>query len=114
MMRNLLVVGLIAAYVFCAVVANVGFKKSAMSGGWQGFLQWQVVGNLAGFLSVLALTMLLRYLPLHTAYAVTLGLAFVAVEVGAAWFLFREAVTPIQWLGSGLIGAGIVVVSLGK
>lgn len=113
-MRNLLVLALVAAYVLFAFVANASFKRSALGEGWQEFLRWQVIGNIAGFCSVLALTFLLRYLPLHIAYAVTLGLAFVAVEVGAAALLFRETVTPIQWFGSGLIGVGIVAISLGK
>jgi len=32
-----------------------GFKLSAASHGWHGFLAWQVAGNLAGFAGVLVL-----------------------------------------------------------
>jgi len=74
-------------------------------------LTWQVVGNLAGLVGVLAFTGLLRYLPLHVGYPLTAGLTLVDVEIVAARWVFHEAIAPQQWLGVLLIGAGIVLVS---
>lgn len=49
------------------IIANSAFKVSAFSPSWRGFLIWQVAGNIAGLITVLTLTALLRFIPLHTA-----------------------------------------------
>jgi len=95
------------------IVANAGFKLSVASSGWRSFLAWQVVGNLAGFITVLTLTGLLRYLPLHVAYPITAGLAVIGVQVMAARWLFGEPISSGQWLGTLLVVIGIVLVSRG-
>ena len=112
-MKTLAIAGLILTYIFFTVVSNVGFKRSAASSGPHDFLRWQVVGNVAGFLSVLALTGLLRFIPLYLASAFTIGLGFVAVQFFGAHLVFREAITTSQWLGITLIAMGVVVVSWG-
>ena len=104
------VTGLIASNLLFNILANAGFKASAASPTWQGFLAWQVIGNLAGFITVLTLTGLLRYLPLHVAYPVTTGLAILGVQLVAARWLFREAISPTQWLGAMLVMAGIFLI----
>lgn len=99
--------------LFFNILVNAGFKLSATSSEWRGFLVWQVIGNLAGFITVLTLTGLLRYLPLHVAYPVTAGLAVIGVQVVAARWLFGEAISSGQWLGTLLVAIGIVLVSRG-
>jgi len=93
------------------IIANASFKASASSSTWRGFLSWQVVGNLAGFITVLTLTGLLRYIPLRVAYPVTTGLAVLGVQIFAARLLFHEPITAAQWLGTLLIAAGIVLIT---
>ena len=95
------------------IISNAGFKVSAGSSSWREFLVWQVAGNLAGFITVLTLTGLLRFIPLHVAYPVTTGLAVVGVQVVAAWWLFHEPITTAQWLGTLLIAIGIFLVGRG-
>lgn len=107
---NAIVLALISANLLFNIVANASFKVSAFSGTWRGFLSWQVVGNLAGLITVLTLTGLLRYVPLHVAYPVTTGLAVFGVQIVAAKLLFREAMTPGQWLGTGLLVLGIALI----
>jgi len=92
------------------IVANASFKAAALSPNWRGFLSWQVAGNLAGFLTVLALTGLLRFVPLAVAFPVTTGLAVIGVQVAAAAWIFHETVSPMQWLGTGIIIVGILLV----
>ncbi|MGQ9841752.1 MAG: SMR family transporter [Anaerolineae bacterium] len=111
---NILVpAALLAGNLLFNIVANAGFKLSAASSGWRGFLAWQIVGNLAGLITVLTLTGLLRYLPLHVAYPITAGLAVIGVQVVAARWLFGEAISSGQWLGTLLVIIGIVLVSRG-
>jgi multidrug transporter EmrE-like cation transporter len=92
------------------IVANAAFKVSALSPNWRGFLTWQVVGNLAGFITVLTLTGLLRHIPLHTAFTVTTGLAVIGVQIAAAAWLFREPISRADWIGAILIVLGIALV----
>ena len=92
------------------VLAKVGFKLSAASNDWRGFWFWQIAGNLAGFIGVLTLTWLLRLIPLHIAYPVTMGLAVIGVQVIAAQFLFRESIGLLQWVGAGLVTVGVVLI----
>ena len=113
-MRTTAIGGLILANLAFSVLSNIGFKWSALSGGWQGFLWWQVVGNIAGLLSVLAFTFLLRFIPLYLAFAFTAGLGFISVQVVGASLVFRETISSFQWLGMLLIAGGIIIVSLGK
>lgn len=89
------------------ILANTGFKLSALSKDWRTFLFWQIVGNLSGFITVLTLTALLRYLPLSVAFPITTGLAVLGVQVLAAGWYFHEPIRSSQWAGSLLIILGI-------
>jgi len=104
---------LIAANLLFNVIANASFRVSATAGNWQGFLGWQVVGNVAGLLTVITLTGLLRYLPLHVAYPLVTGLAVVGVQVAAIW-LFQEQMGSPQMLGTLLVVLGIAFISQGR
>jgi multidrug transporter EmrE-like cation transporter len=104
------VVALLGGNLLFNILANASFKVSADSRTWREFLLWQVVGNLAGLVTVLTLTGLLRHMPLHVAFPLTTGLTVIGVQVGAAWLLFRESVTPVQWMGTLLVVAGILLI----
>ncbi len=99
--------GLLALNLACNVFANTSFKFSAIAPNWKGFLAWQVAGNLAGFIAVLTLTGLLKYLPLSIAYPTTMGLAILGVQVIAARWIFHESIAPAQWLGVLLVVVGL-------
>jgi multidrug transporter EmrE-like cation transporter len=92
--------------------AHVALKKSAARKGVKLFILWQVVGNLAGFLGVLAYTALMRSLSLHVAYPLTEGLTAISVQIVGGLLLFREKITPLAWAGTGLILCGIVLFSI--
>ncbi len=104
------VIALIMGNLLFNVLANTGFKLSADSATWRGFLAWQVVGNLSGFVAVLNLTGAMRFIPLHVAYPISAGLTVIAVQLFAARLLLHEAVTPVQWLGTLLVVIGIVLI----
>ncbi len=104
-----LTVVLIAANMAFNIVANASFKVSATSTSWRGFLFWQVIGNLAGLITVLTLTALLRYIPLHVAFPITTALAIFGVQVVAALLLFHEPIPPVRWLGTILMVIGIAL-----
>ena len=106
-----LILPLILLNLIFNIIANASFKASASAPGWRTFLFWQVVGNLAGLITVLTLTGLLRFLPLHVAFPVTTGLAVIGVHLIAGRMLFHEQITPERWLGAILVALGIVFLS---
>ncbi len=112
-MRTVWVVALAAANLAAVVASNVGLKLSAWAPDWRGFLGWQVVGNLTGFLGVLAFTALLRFVPLRVASGLTAGLGFVLVQVVGAQLIFHEPVTPAQWVGVTAVTLGIALIATG-
>jgi len=89
------------------VLANASFRISAMSDTWRGILNWQVIGNIAGFITVITLTLLLRHMPLSIAFPLTTGLAVLGVQLVASIWLFHEPVSERQWLGTLAIVIGI-------
>ncbi len=113
-MRTVTIVLLIVADLAFVVLSAVGFKWAAQSQGWPGFLRGQVVGNLAGFAGVIALTLLTRELALYRAYAIHAGVASVLVEVLAAGLFFHEPVGPAQWGGSLLVLGGVLLILAGR
>ena len=104
---------LLLADVCANTGAHVCLKLSAARRGVKIFLLWQVVGNLAGFIGVLAYTALMRGgISLHVAYPLTEGLTAVGVQLVGGLIVFRERISPVMWAGTGLILSGIVLFSL--
>ncbi len=102
-----MVFSLIVVNLAFNILANAAFRVSAMSKTWNGLLTWQVIGNLAGLVTVITLTWLLRYMPLSIAFPLTTGLTVLGVQMVAASWIFREPITESQWLGTLAIVAGI-------
>jgi len=109
-----LLIAIVIANLALVALSNISFKFSAQSPDWRGFLFWQVLGNIAGFASVLTFTLALRQIPLSIAFALSAGLGFVLVEVIGAHFVFHEAISAIQWLGVALVAVGVVLISQGR
>jgi multidrug transporter EmrE-like cation transporter len=105
-----IIVGLLFLNMVFNILGNASFKLSALAANWKGLVGWQVAGNLAGFITVLTLTGLLRYLPLHVAQPMVQGLAIIGVQIVASRLFFHEAISPTQWIGMAVIVAGIVLI----
>jgi len=105
-----IMIALIALNVMFSVLAVVAFRASARGVTWSEIVTWQVLGNLAGFVTVLTLTGILRYAPLSIAFPVTTGMSILGVQIVAARWLFDEPIGVLQWMGALLIGAGVFLV----
>ena len=105
-----MMVGLLVVNVIFNIVAGAAFRISAHSAAWRDILRWQVVGNIAGLVTVVALTRMLRYTPLSIAFPMTTGMSILGVQIVAARWLFHEHVDAVQWVGSSLIVLGIFLV----
>ena|ERR1700690_299505 len=104
---SMLVFWLIVVNLGFNVLANAAFRVSAMSDSWRGLITWQVVGNIAGFITVITLTWTLKYMPLSVAFPLTTGLSVLGVQMVAASWIFNESVSERQWLGTLAIVLGI-------
>jgi undecaprenyl phosphate-alpha-L-ara4N flippase subunit ArnE len=102
--------GLLAINLFFNVLANTSFKFSATSPNWRGILAWQVLGNLSGLITVITLTLLMRTLPIRVAVPMTIGMTVIGVQIVAARLVFHEPISPLQWLGTVLVVAGIALI----
>ena len=91
--------------------AHICLKLSAGGKGTRRFLFWQVLGNLAAFLGVLAFTALLRGTSLHVAYPLTEGLTAVGVQLVGGMLVLKEKISPLVWVGTSLILSGILLFS---
>jgi multidrug transporter EmrE-like cation transporter len=105
-----LILGLLLLNLVFNILGNSSFKLSALAANWKGFLSWQVAGNLAGLVTVLTLTGLLRYLPLHVAQPMVQGLSIIGVQIVASRLFFHETISPTQWLGMAVIVGGIILI----
>ena len=92
--------------------AHICLKLSAARRGGRHFIFWQVIGNLAGFVGVLAYTVLLRKMSLHVAYPLTEGLTAIGVQLVGGMIVLKEKISPLAWVGTGLILSGIVLFSI--
>ncbi len=102
-----LVISLIVVNLAFNILSNASFRISALSSTWRGLLSWQVVGNLAGLITVITLTWLLRYMPLSVAFPLTTGLTVLGVQFVAASWIFREPISERQWIGTLAVVIGI-------
>jgi len=112
--KTLAIVLAVGLNLVMVVLSNLCFRWSAAASAWRPFLGYQIVGNLAGFVSVVAFTFLLRHLPLNMAYALTTGLGFVLVQVVASRLVLGENATDLQWVGVTLIVLGIFLICSGR
>ena len=110
--RSLLIIlALVLGNLIFTIIANASFKVSAQSETGRTFFFWQVIGNLAGLVTVITLTWLLRYQPLSIAFPLTTGLGIIGVQLIASHWLFGETVTQGRLLGALFIIIGIAFLS---
>lgn len=108
MIAALLVLGVVAANT----AARILFKRSVLGSGARHFVTWQAVGNLVSFGGIACDTVLLKRVPLHTAYPVTEGLTSVGVLIVGSILVYKERIRPLAWAGTALVMAGVALFGL--
>jgi multidrug transporter EmrE-like cation transporter len=103
---------LIAVNATANTAGHICFKlSSAADNTSSSFIFWQIVGNTAAFVGVLAYTGLMRDMSLLMAFPLTQGLTAIGVQVVASLFFFHEQISPLAWAATVLIAAGIIVMN---
>ena len=110
----------VAVVLALAVVnqaVNVGatacFAASAHADRFRTFLFWQVIGGIFGLGVQLSFAGLIRFWSLTAANVIGIGVAFISVQLFAAYLLFNESFQVPQWVGTGLVFVGLVLVAVG-
>ncbi len=101
---------LIALNMTANTAGHVCFKLSSADQA-TSFVFWQVLGNTAAFIGVLAYTGLMRKMSLLMAFPLTQGLTAIGVQVVASQLFFHEHISPLAWTATVLIALGIIVMN---
>lgn len=102
---------LIALNAIANTAGHICFKLSSAVDKPRTFIYWQIVGNTAAFIGVLAYTGLMRDMSLLMAFPLTQGLTAIGVQVVASLIVFRERISPMAWIATILIAAGIIIMN---
>ncbi|MEB3280157.1 MAG: SMR family transporter [Lyngbya sp.] len=107
------------AFVFIAAINNsmgsLLLKKSrlvATDSSLLGLLfsPWFIAGLAVYGINVILFAKALEKLPVSVAYPVFAGIGFSLIAVAGGWF-FGERLAINQWMGLGMILAGIIIMS---
>lgn len=98
-------------YLIAAILGEVlGTTALKASYGMTRF--WPSVAVVTGYaLTFWSLSIALKTLPVGVAYAIWCGLGIICV-VAIAIFHFKEAFTPLHFLGTALILVGVIILML--
>ena len=103
---------LIALNAVANTAGHICFKLSAAADNTAStVIFWQIVGNTVAFIGVLAYTGLMRNMSLLMAFPLTQGLTAIGVQVVASLLFFHEQISPLAWVATVLIAAGIIVMN---
>ncbi len=95
------------------VGATACFAASAHADRFRTFLFWQVIGGIFGLGVQLSFAGLVRFWSLTAANVVGIGVAFVSAQLFAAYLIFNESFQVPQWVGTGLVFVGLLLVAVG-
>ena len=96
-----------------ATAANILIKLSSDAATAALFIVFQIAGNVAGLLGVLAYTGVLKRLPLHIGYPLTQGIAAIGVLGFGSVLVFKESFGTREAIGCALVVAGVALVGIG-
>jgi drug/metabolite transporter (DMT)-like permease len=110
-------VAIVLALAVVNQAVNVGatacFAASAHAERLRTFLFWQVIGGIFGLGVQLSFAGLVRFWSLTAANVIGIGVAFVSAQVFAAYLIFNESFQVPQWVGTGFVFIGLVLVAVG-
>jgi drug/metabolite transporter (DMT)-like permease len=95
------------------VGATACFAASGHADRWRIFIFWQIVGGFFGLGVQLSFAGIVRYWSVTGANVVGVGLAFLSVQLFAAYLIFHESFAAPQWLGTAFVFVGVVLVAAG-
>lgn len=104
---------LAALVVVIHAAGQIGFKQASNAQNIKWAVIWFLGGGAVGTVAMILYVILLRFVPVYVAYAVNYGLGLVLVQLVISKFIFKEPVTPLQWIGGAVVVIGIVMLSLG-
>jgi uncharacterized membrane protein len=112
-LQLLLVGGVVVLNQIFNVGATLSFAHSGHADRLRVFVLWQIIGGMFGLGVQLSFAGLVRYSSLRFANVTGIGLSFVSAQVFAAYMIYREPFAWPQWLGTGLVFVGVILIAIG-
>jgi len=102
-------IGVLMGFFALQILANLLFKYGSIHPGryWLGF----ILGNIFGMSSIWFMMQIYRRMNANVGMAIAGGGSFLLVQL-ALFFCFDGRLNATQWLGIGMILAGIVTTSI--
>ncbi len=95
------------------VGATACFAAAGHADRWRTFILWQIVGGLFGLGVQLSFSGLVRFWSITAANVIGIGVAFVSAQLFVAYLIFNESFHLPQWIGTGMVFAGLILVAVG-
>ena len=92
---------------------QIGFKQASSAQTLKWAVIWFLGAGAVGTIAMILYVFLLRLVPVYVGYAVNYGLGLVLVQLVISKFIFKESVSPLQWIGGAVVVLGIVMLLLG-
>jgi multidrug transporter EmrE-like cation transporter len=104
----------VISLIVLTVILNTAAQGLLKAGSDQNPINVYLMGGILFYgLSTIVYIVVLGKFNLSVAYPVIIGLTVISTTALGA-IIFKEQVSPIQWLGIGLMLSGISAISLGK
>jgi len=100
----------VAVFVSASVGSSLLFRVAAQHGDRTGILYF-ILGNCVGLVVSISLTLALRGTNPNVIYAMCLGGAFCVLQL-ASTLIFKQPLSPVQWVGVALVASGLVLLPL--
>lgn len=97
---------LVLGVIVCQASGALCLRMAGNTAGRTAVLYF-LAGNTLGFCGTVFITFALRQTNPNLIYALCQGIGFCVLQL-AAFFLFRQPLTTVQWLGVMLIASGVV------
>jgi drug/metabolite transporter (DMT)-like permease len=110
-LQVLVIGGVVVLNQFFNVGATLSFAQSGHADRLRTFVVWQFIGGIFGLGVQLTFAGLVRYTSLSFANVVGIGLAFVSAQVFAAFMIYHETFSWVQWLGTAFVFAGVIMIA---
>ena len=109
-MKPIYTIAAVGAFILASVGSSLLFRMAAQHAG-RTMIVYFILGNCVGLAVSISLTLALRGTNPNLIYAMCLGGAFCLVQL-ASTLLFKQPLSPVQWVGVALVVSGLVLLPL--
>ena len=109
-MKPIYTIAAVVVFILASVGSSLLFRVAAQHTG-RTTIVYFILGNCVGLAVSISLTLALRGTNPNLIYAMCLGGAFCVLQL-VSTFLFKQPLSPVQWVGIALVASGLVLLPL--